>query len=83
MILELPWNKSAASTIDLPAAKEVLDADHFDLERIKERILEHLAVLKLNPKAKAPILCLVGPPGVGKTSLGQSVARATNRPFER
>jgi ATP-dependent Lon protease len=83
LVLELPWTKSAEGKIDLPAAKEVLDADHFDLERIKERILEHLAVLKLNPKAKAPILCLVGPPGVGKTSLGQSVARATNRPFER
>lgn len=83
LIIELPWANSAESKIDLPAAKEVLDADHFDLERIKERILEHLAVLKLNPKAKAPILCLVGPPGVGKTSLGQSVARATNRPFER
>lgn len=83
LILELPWKKSAASKIDLPEAKAVLDEDHFDLEKIKERILEHLAVLKLNPKAKAPILCLVGPPGVGKTSLGQSVARATNRPFER
>jgi ATP-dependent Lon protease len=83
LVLELPWKKSSESVIDLKVAKEVLDADHFDLERIKERILEHLAVLKLNPKAKAPILCLVGPPGVGKTSLGQSIARATGRAFER
>jgi ATP-dependent Lon protease len=83
LMLELPWVKSSPSVIDLPAAKEVLDTDHFDLERVKERILEHLAVLKLNPKAKAPIMCLVGPPGVGKTSLGQSIARATGRVFER
>jgi ATP-dependent Lon protease len=83
LLLELPWKKSSDSKIDLAAAKEVLDADHFDLERVKERILEHLAVLKLNPKAKAPIMCLVGPPGVGKTSLGQSIARATGRVFER
>ncbi len=61
----------------------MLDEDHFDLEEIKRRILEHLAILKLNPGAKAPILCLVGPPGVGKTSLGQSVARAMGRKFER
>lgn len=83
LVLELPWTKSSGGPIDLAAAKQVLDEDHFDLEKIKERILEHLAVLKLNPKAKAPILCLVGPPGVGKTSLGQSVARATGRAFER
>jgi len=83
LVLELPWLKSSPSVIDLKAAKEILDTDHFGLEKIKERILEHLAVLKLNPKAKAPILCLVGPPGVGKTSLGQSVARATERAFER
>ncbi|HEX3150620.1 MAG TPA: endopeptidase La [Gemmataceae bacterium] len=83
LMLELPWQKSSPSVIDLRAAKEVLDTDHFDLERVKERILEHLAVLKLNPRAKAPIMCLVGPPGVGKTSLGQSIARATGRVFER
>src|SRR5581483_11690785 len=69
--------------IDLDHARKVLDEDHFDLEEIKERILESLAVLKLNPQAKAPILCLVGPPGVGKTSLGQSIARALGRTFER
>ena len=75
LILELPWKKSTQDVIDLQDARKVLDEDHYDLEEIKERILEHLAVLKLNPKAQAPILCLVGPPGVGKTSLGQSIAR--------
>ncbi|WP_410969793.1 AAA family ATPase, partial [Salmonella sp. SAL4450] len=64
-------------------ARQILDEDHFDLEEVKERILEHLAVLKLNPQAKAPILCFVGPPGTGKTSLGQSIARAMDRKFER
>jgi ATP-dependent Lon protease len=83
LVLELPWKKSGESVIDLAAARQVLDDDHFGLDKIKERILEHLAVLKLNPKARAPILCLVGPPGVGKTSLGQSIARATGRTFER
>jgi ATP-dependent Lon protease len=83
LILELPWKKSTDAPIDLAAARRILDEDHYGLEKIKERILEHLAVLKLNPKARAPILCLVGPPGVGKTSLGQSVARATGRLFER
>lgn len=83
LILELPWRKSSPATIDLPRARQVLDEDHFDLREVKERILEHLAVLKLNPKAKAPILCFVGPPGVGKTSLGQSIARALGRTFER
>src|SRR4029077_2045231 len=66
-----------------PKARQVLDEDHFDLQEIKDRILEHLAVLKLNPTAKAPILCFVGPPGVGKTSLGQSIGRAMGRRFER
>jgi len=83
LILELPWRKSTPDVLDLPRARQVLDEDHYGLLRIKERILEHLAVLKLNPKAKAPILCLVGPPGVGKTSLGQSIARALGRTFER
>jgi ATP-dependent Lon protease len=82
-ILELPWNKSTHDILDLSRARQVLDEDHFDLTEIKERILEQLAVLKLNPQAKAPILCFVGPPGVGKTSLGQSVARAMGRKFER
>jgi ATP-dependent Lon protease len=83
LILELPWRKSTQTVIDLPRARQVLDEDHFDLEEVKGRILEHLAVLKLNPGAKAPILCFVGPPGVGKTSLGQSIARALDRKFER
>jgi ATP-dependent Lon protease len=83
LVLELPWRKSTADVLDLNRAQQVLDQDHFDLEKVKERILEHLAVLKLNPQAKAPILCFVGPPGVGKTSLGQSIARALERKFER
>jgi ATP-dependent Lon protease len=83
LILELPWKKMTEDVIDLKAARQVLDEDHYDLEEIKERILEYLAVLKLNPQAHAPILCLVGPPGVGKTSLGQSIARAIGRKFER
>ncbi len=83
LILELPWSKATDDILDLDRAQRVLDEDHYDLEKIKERIIEHLAVLKLNPKAKAPILCFVGPPGVGKTSLGQSIARALDRKFER
>jgi ATP-dependent Lon protease len=83
LVLELPWKKTTEDVIDLEKAKTVLDEDHFGLEEVKERILDDLAVLKLNPKAKAPILCLVGPPGVGKTSLGQSIARALGRKFER
>ncbi len=82
-VLELPWRKFTADVIDLDKAQHVLDEDHYDLEKIKERILEHLAVLKLNPQAKSPILCFAGPPGVGKTSLGQSIARALGRQFER
>ena len=83
LVLELPWRKSTDDDLDLGKAQRVLDEDHYDLEKIKERILEHLAVLKLNPRAKAPILCFVGPPGVGKTSLGQSIARSLGRQFER
>jgi ATP-dependent Lon protease len=82
-ILELPWKKGSESTIDIPAARQILADDHYGLKDVKERILEHLGVLKLNPGAKAPILCFVGPPGVGKTSLGQSIARALGRKFER
>jgi ATP-dependent Lon protease len=83
MILELPWRKHTVDNLDLDHARRVLDEDHYGLTEIKERIIEHLAVLKLNPEAKAPILCFVGPPGVGKTSLGQSIARALGRKFER
>src|SRR5215475_10900363 len=82
-ILELPWQKGTDDNLDLNNARTVLDEDHYDLDEIKERILEHLAVIKLNPRTKAPILCFVGPPGVGKTSLGQSIARAMGRKFER
>jgi ATP-dependent Lon protease len=83
LILELPWTKITDDILDLGRAREVLDEDHYDLEDLKDRILEHLAVMKLNPRAKAPILCFVGPPGVGKTSVGQSIARALGRKFER
>jgi ATP-dependent Lon protease len=83
LVLELPWNKYTEDNLDVAHARRVLDDDHFGLKEVKERILEHLGVLKMNPNAKAPILCLVGPPGVGKTSLGQSVARALGRKFER
>ncbi len=83
LIMELPWRRMTDDNLDLSRARRILDEDHYDLEDIKERILEHLAVLKLNPEAQAPILCFVGPPGVGKTSLGQSIARALGRHFER
>jgi ATP-dependent Lon protease len=83
LVLELPWRKSSESVFDIARARQVLDEDHYDLKEVKARILEHLGVLKLNPEAKAPILCFVGPPGVGKTSLGQSIARALGRTFER
>lgn len=82
-ILELPWRKTTKDEIDISRARQALDEDHFGLKEIKNRILEHLGVLKLNPNAKAPILCFVGPPGVGKTSLGQSIARSIGRSFER
>jgi len=80
---ELPWKIGEVKAIDISEARKVLDEDHFGLEKIKRRILEHLAVRKLNPEGKSPILCFVGPPGVGKTSLGQSIARATGRKFQR
>jgi ATP-dependent Lon protease len=80
---ELPWAEPPATAIDLVAARAILEADHHGLEEVKRRIVEYLAVLKLNPSGRAPILCFVGPPGVGKTSLGQSIARALGRPFAR
>ncbi len=83
LILELPWNKASDSAIDIAGARQTLADDHYGLKEVKERILEHLGVLKLNSNAKAPILCFVGPPGVGKTSLGQSIAKALGRKFER
>ena len=82
-VLELPWNIYTEDHLDIGRARQVLDEDHYDLTDVKARILEQLAVLKLNPEAKAPILCFYGPPGVGKTSLGQSIARALGRKFER
>jgi ATP-dependent Lon protease len=82
-LTELPWAAALEETIDLAQARAILDQDHFGLDRIKRRILEYLAVRKLNPQGKSPILCFVGPPGVGKTSLGQSIARATGRKFVR
>ena len=83
LVAELPWHERTEDTLELPHAQAVLDEDHYGLEDIKDRILESLAVMQLNPDAKAPILCFVGPPGVGKTSLGQSIARAMGRKFER
>jgi ATP-dependent Lon protease len=80
---ELPWKAEPAKPIDIAEARKVLDEDHYGLEKIKRRVLEYLAVKKLNPEGKSPILCFVGPPGVGKTSLGQSIARATGRKFQR
>jgi ATP-dependent Lon protease len=82
-ILDVPWKKSTKDHLDLKVAKKVLDRDHFGLDKVKERILEYLAVRKLNPSTKGPILCFVGPPGVGKTSLGQSIAKAMGRKFYR
>jgi ATP-dependent Lon protease len=82
-LTELPWKPVPQQPIDLAEARRVLDEDHFGLEKVKRRILEYLAVRKLNPEGKSPILCFVGPPGVGKTSLGQSIARATGRVFQR
>jgi ATP-dependent Lon protease len=83
LLLELPWNEYSKDNFDLKRARKVLDADHFGLEKVKERILEYLAVLKLKGDMKSPILCLYGPPGVGKTSLGKSVAKAMNREYVR
>lgn len=82
-VLDLPWKTSSEDRLDLNEAQNVLDVDHYDIQDVKERILEFLAVIKLRPDAKSPILCFVGPPGVGKTSLGRSIARAMGRHFER
>ena len=82
-LIELPWSVTTREEIDLPKAREILDADHYGLEKVKKRIIEFLAVRKLMPHGKSPILCFVGPPGVGKTSLGQSIARAMKRNFVR
>ncbi|MCP4689927.1 MAG: endopeptidase La [Desulfobacterales bacterium] len=82
-LVEMPWKKATKDLLDIKKAKVVLDKDHYGLEKVKDRILEYLSVRKLNPKTKGPILCFVGPPGVGKTSLGQSIARAMKRKFFR
>ena len=82
-LVEMPWSKSSKDVIDIKKAKQVLDKDHYGLDNVKRRILEYLSVRKLNPKMKGPILCFVGPPGVGKTSLGQAIARALKRKFIR
>jgi ATP-dependent Lon protease len=83
LVIELPWRVATEERLDVSEARKILNDDHYGLEDVKERILEHLGVLQRNPKAKAPILCFVGPPGVGKTSLGKSIARALGRKFER
>ncbi|MET0304668.1 MAG: endopeptidase La [Solirubrobacterales bacterium] len=82
-LVELPWATETEDNLDIAHAREVLDADHYDLENVKDRILEYLAVRKLKPDSPGPILCFVGPPGVGKTSLGRSIAKALGREFER
>ena len=83
LIADLPWSKASEDNLDLDRARSILDRDHFDLDKVKRRLIEYLAVRKLNPKGRGPILCLVGPPGVGKTSLGQSIADALGRSFSR
>jgi ATP-dependent Lon protease len=82
-LVDLPWGKETEDNLEIEHAREVLDEDHYDLEQVKDRILEYLAVRKLNPESPGPILCFVGPPGVGKTSLGKSIAKALGREFER
>lgn len=83
LVADLPWNKASEDQLDLKHARKILDRDHFDLEKVKRRLIEYLAVRKLNPEGRGPILCFVGPPGVGKTSLGQSIADALGRQFAR
>lgn len=82
-IVDLPWSKSTKDSLDIPKSKEILDKNHFGLDKVKERILEYLSVRKLNPGKKGQIICFVGPPGVGKTSLGQAIAKAMKRKFHR
>ncbi|MDB6064103.1 MAG: Lon protease [Pedosphaera sp.] len=82
-LADLPWNKQSEDNLDLDQAQRILDRDHFDLEKVKRRLIEYLAVRKLNPRGRGPILCFLGPPGVGKTSLGQSIADALGRKFSR
>src|SRR5476649_1811880 len=82
-LLTIPWGKAKTKPIDIVRAESILEEDHYGLEKVKERIIEYLAVQKRVKKLKGPILCLVGPPGVGKTSLGKSIARATQRTFVR
>src|SRR6185437_7593053 len=82
-LLSLPWNERTTDVLDLAQAKAVLDEDHYDLEKVKDRILDYLAVRGIKQDMRGPILCLVGPPGVGKTSLGMSIAKATGRKFYR
>lgn len=82
-VLELPWNTESEDNLDLNKAEEILNEDHYGLEKVKERVLEYLAVVQLSKGLKGPILCLVGPPGVGKTSIAKSVARSINREFVR
>ena len=82
-MVDIPWSTATKDRLDLKTAAAVLDEDHYDLEKVKERILEYLAVRKLKDKMKGPILCFVGPPGVGKTSLGKSIARVLGREFVR
>ncbi len=79
----LPWSKSSGKEVDIAKAKQILDEDHYDLKKVKDRILDYLSVRRLKPDMKGPILCFVGPPGVGKTSLGRSIARALDRKFQR
>src|SRR5438046_106269 len=79
----LPWTKTSGGEVDIPKAKDILDADHYGLKKVKDRILDYLSVRRLKPDMKGPILCFVGPPGVGKTSLGRSIARALDRKFSR
>ncbi len=83
LIADLPWHKASEDNLDLDRARKILDRDHFDLDKVKRRLIEYLAVRKLNPEGRGPILCLVGPPGVGKTSLGQSIADSLGREFSR